>query len=99
MGSESTVSLSHGPSGGVADSLDEAKAAFRAGAPPARASTVRPAESRPASAFLKKSGRDMLNLSISVDDPKRASGRDGGCMSGFMQPPRHGIVPLPRVET
>ena len=28
----------------------------------------------------------------------RWTGRDGGCMSGFMQPPRHGIVPLPRVE-
>jgi hypothetical protein len=32
-------------------------------------------------------------------DPKRASGCDGGCMSGFMQPPKHGIVPLPKVQT
>jgi hypothetical protein len=41
------------PNGGVADSLDEAKAAFRAAA----------------SAFAEKSGPDMLNLSLSVDDP------------------------------
>ena len=41
----------------------------------------------------------MLNLSISVDDPEQASGRHGGCMSGFMQPPKHGIIPLPKVET
>ena len=41
------------PNGGVADSLAEAKAAFRAAA----------------SAFARKSGREMLNLSISVDDP------------------------------
>jgi hypothetical protein len=34
-----------------------------------RPSTVRPAESRPASAFLGKSRREMLGLSLSVDDP------------------------------
>ena len=32
-------------------------------------------------------------------DPKRASGRDGGCMSAFMQPAKHGIVTLQWVET
>jgi hypothetical protein len=61
---------SPGPNGGVADSLDEAKAAFRAavGGAPRRCA---PAESRPspASAFFGKSGRDMLSLSLSVDDP------------------------------
>jgi hypothetical protein len=58
-----------GPSAaGVADSLDETKAAFRAGAG-GRPSTVRPAESRSASAFFGKSGRDMLTMSLSVDDP------------------------------
>jgi hypothetical protein len=38
-----------------------------------------------ASAFARKSRREMLNLSISVDDPVRTSGRDGGCTNGFMQ--------------
>jgi hypothetical protein len=45
------------PNGGVPDSLDEAKAAFRA------------ARERPLSSG---SGREMLNLSISVDDPVRS---------------------------
>jgi hypothetical protein len=45
----------HGPNGGVADSLDEAKAASRAAGG--------------ASAIARKSRREMLNLSISVDDP------------------------------
>jgi hypothetical protein len=44
------------PNGGLTDSFDEAKAAFRAAG---------------ASAFARKSRRDMLNLSISVDDPNR----------------------------
>jgi hypothetical protein len=39
----------------VTDTLDEAKAAFRA--------------AEGASAFFGKSGPDMLNLSLSVDDP------------------------------
>jgi hypothetical protein len=61
------IQPSHGHNGGVADTLDEAKAAFRA----ARPSTVRPAESwsSPASAFFRKSGREMLNLSLSAHDP------------------------------
>jgi len=45
----------HSPSGGVADSLDEAKAAFRA------------AWQRPLS--VERSGRDMLSLSLSRHDP------------------------------
>ena len=28
----------------------------------------------------------MLNPSISLNDPLRTSGREGGCMSRFMQP-------------
>jgi hypothetical protein len=63
-GRESGRGESRGPNGGVAYSLDEAKVAFRAAVGGAR-----PAESRPASAFAEKSGRDMLNLSLSVDDP------------------------------
>ena len=48
------IQPSHGHNGGVADTLDEAKAAFRAAA--GGPSTVRPAEnwSSPASAFFKK---------------------------------------------
>jgi hypothetical protein len=54
----------HGPNGGVADSLAVAKAAFRAtvaldGAP----------SREPVSVRFGKSGRDMLNLSLSVDAP------------------------------
>jgi hypothetical protein len=44
----------HGVNGGVADTLDEAKAAFRAAA----------------SATAEKSRRDMLGLSISAHDPE-----------------------------
>jgi hypothetical protein len=55
----------------VPDSLDKAKAAGPGGGGGRRPSTVRPAENRLASAFFIKSGRDMLSLSISVDDPKR----------------------------
>jgi hypothetical protein len=40
-------------------------------------------------------GREMLGLSLSVDGPKQASGHEGGCMSGFMQPAEDDIVPLP----
>jgi hypothetical protein len=51
-----------GPSGGVADSLDAAKAAFRAAWERRPSIDDAPAESRPspASAFLQKSGRDIL---------------------------------------
>jgi hypothetical protein len=55
--------------GGVADSLDEAKAAFRAaGEAPFDDAAGR---GRSASAFLRKSGRDMLSLSLSAHDPLR----------------------------
>ena len=52
---------SHGPSGGMADTLDEAKAAFRA----AWERDGAPGRGRSASAFARKSRREMLNLSIS----------------------------------
>jgi hypothetical protein len=57
--------VSHDPNGGgVADSLDEAKAAFRA------------AGQRPLSE--RKAGRDILNLSLSDHDPKHQNlGRAG----------------------
>jgi hypothetical protein len=48
---------SHGPNGGVADSLDEAKAAFPA------------AEGAAASAIGRGNGRDILALNMPVDDP------------------------------
>jgi hypothetical protein len=50
-------SAQHGPNGGAADSLDEAKAAFRA------------AWRRPLS--HSRSGRDMLSLTLSAHDPLR----------------------------
>jgi len=58
---------------------DEAKAAFRAAW--AAPLDVRPAESRPASAFAGKSGQDMLNLSLSVDDPDRTLPGAGDCVA------------------
>jgi hypothetical protein len=59
-----------GPNGGVADSLDAAKAApGSVGAAPLIGGA--PAESRSSarSAFAGKSGREMLNLSLSAHDP------------------------------
>jgi hypothetical protein len=41
----------------------------------------------------------MLSVSLSVDDPKRASVRDDGCMTRFMQPAKHGMVTLRWAET
>jgi hypothetical protein len=61
-----------GPNGGVADSLDEAKAAFRAGmgaAPLIGGGT--PAEAGQRLLSLEQSGREMLNLSLSAHDPGR----------------------------
>jgi hypothetical protein len=56
------------PNGGVADSLDEAKAAFRAGWDRSLdRRCVSRERSSPASAFLGKSGREMLTPSISFD--------------------------------
>jgi hypothetical protein len=57
----------NGLTSGVADTLDAAKAGFRA----ASERLLRCARPRAnsTSAFLKKSRRDMLNLSLSVDDP------------------------------
>jgi len=54
----------NGPARTAADSLDEAKAAFRAavGDAPRRCA-------RPRAGQRRKSGREMLTLSISVDDP------------------------------
>ena len=36
--------------------------------------------------FLRQYRTQNAQLSISVDDPQRASGRDDGCMTQFMQP-------------
>ena len=66
---------SHGPNAGVADSLDEAKAAFRAAWGAGALTDGVPGRGRSASAFFRKSRPDMLNLSISTDDPKRLSNR------------------------
>jgi len=51
----------HGPNGGVADTLDEAQGG---GAAPLDGA---PGRGRSASAFFRKSRREMLNLSISTD--------------------------------
>jgi hypothetical protein len=50
---------SHGENGGVADTLDEAKATFRAGV---------------GASAVGRSGPNMLSLSISAHDPERTMG-------------------------
>src|SRR5262249_4339809 len=69
---------SHGSNGGVADTLDEAKAAFRS------AAWERQRPYSPLS--LGKSGREMLRPITCADDPVRTAGHESGCMSGFTQP-------------
>jgi hypothetical protein len=54
--------------------LEPAKAK---GYPPGRRGIVR---------FLGNCGREMLNLSLSVDDPMRASGPESGCVTRSIQP-------------
>jgi len=62
---------SHGPSGGVAYTLDEAKAAFRRGG---------------GAAAIGGSRLDMLSLSISAYDPLRTSGHASSCAAQAIQP-------------
>jgi hypothetical protein len=42
---------------------------------------------RPMSAFLTETGSDMLNLSISTDDPLRTCGHGSSCVAWPIQPP------------
>jgi len=73
--------------------LDEAKAVFRAGGG-RRPSTVRPAESRSASAFAEKSGREMLTVSLSVDDPEPISPQPKSRNAKSTSLPRRGVLSL-----
>jgi hypothetical protein len=53
-----------------------------------------PAESRSASAFARKSRREMLNLSLSAHDPLRTSMDPPGCVVRSIQPtlPGSGVI-------
>jgi hypothetical protein len=59
-----------------------------------------PAESRssPVSAFAGKSGREMLTMSLSVDDPEQTSSPAIWCVSAAIQPSPRGVHGSPHLK-